>query len=260
MYSGSLDFEAEREGSGAAGGPKTGLMLFHSPHNFHPARPDWQGRGDWMRIPNHIGIIPDGNRRWAQGAGMEKQEGYAHGLAPGLEVLRLAREAGVREITYYGFTTDNCRRPARQVEAFSRACVEAVELIAAEPVSLLVAGDDRAPAFPGPLRRYLTRTDLNGGGIRVNFLVNYGWEWDLAGLDRPGPSRRNITESLRTRDISRVDLVIRWGGMCRLSGFLPVQAVYADFYVVDRLWPDFQPEDFAGALAWYQKQDVTLGG
>ena len=90
--------------------------------------------------------------------------------------------------------------------------------------------------------------------------MNYGWEWDLADLERPGSSRRKITESLRSRDISRVDLVIRWGGMRRLSGFLPVQAVYADFYVVDRLWPDFQPEDFAAALAWYQKQDVTRGG
>ena len=54
-----------------------------------------------------------------------------------------------------------------------------------------------------------------------------------------------------------MDLVIRWGGMRRLSGFLPVQAVYADFYVVDRLWPDFEPEDFQKALAWYQKQDIT---
>ena len=57
-----------------------------------------------------------------------------------------------------------------------------------------------------------------------------------------------------------MDLVIRWGGMRRLSGFLPVQSVYADFFVVDRLWPDFQPEDFVQALEWYQKQDVTLGG
>lgn len=213
-----------------------------------------------MRIPNHIGIIPDGNRRWAQRAGMEKQEGYAHGLEPGVRLLHLAREAGVKEITYYGFTTDNCRRPARQVEAFSAACAEAVERIAAEPVSLLVAGDEMSPAFPASLRPYRRRTALNGGGIRVNFLVNYGWEWDLAGLDRPGPSRQKITDGLRSREISRVDLVIRWGGMRRLSGFLPVQAVYADFYVVDRLWPDFQPQDFQDALDWYQKQDVTLGG
>lgn len=215
---------------------------------------------DTLRIPKHIGIIPDGNRRWASRAGLSKQAGYAHGLAPGLELLRLARDAGVQEITYYGFTTDNCGRPPEQVAAFSQACAEAVALIAAEPVSLLVVGDGAAPAFPKALLPYARRQDLNGGGIRVNFLVNYGWEWDLAGLDAPGGNRRKIYGTLRSHDVSRVDLVIRWGGMRRLSGFLPVQSVYADFFVVDRLWPDFQPEDFSQALAWYQSQDVTLGG
>lgn len=213
-----------------------------------------------MRIPKHIGIIPDGNRRWAKRAGLEKRDGYAHGLAPGLELLRLAKQAGVQEITYYGFTTDNCGRPPEQVQAFSNACTDAVKLIAAEGVSLLVVGDQDAPAFPRELLPYTTRTDLNGGGIRVNFLVNYGWEWDLAQLSAPGTRRDNICGQLRSRDISRVELLIRWGGMRRLSGFLPVQSVYADFYVVDRLWPDFRPEDFYQALAWYQKQDVTLGG
>ena len=213
-----------------------------------------------MRIPKHIGIIPDGNRRWAKRAGLEKKDGYAHGLAPGLELLRLAKQAGVQEITYYGFTTDNCGRPPEQVQAFSKACTDAVKLIATEGVSLLVVGDQDAPAFPRELLPYTTRTDLNGGGIRVNFLVNYGWEWDLAQLSAPGTRRDNICGQLRSRDISRVELLIRWGGMRRLSGFLPVQSVYADFYVVDRLWPDFLPEDFYQALAWYQKQDVTLGG
>lgn len=191
---------------------------------------------------------------------MEKEAGYRHGLAPGLELLKLARAAGVEEITYYGFTTDNCSRPARQVEAFSRACEQAVEMIAAEPVSLLVVGNAEGAAFPPSLARYAQRQDLHGGGMRVNFLVNYGWEWDLAGLQAPGGSRAKIQAQLRSHDISRVELVIRWGGMRRLSGFLPVQAVYADFFVVDRLWPDFQPEDFQAALDWYQKQDVTLGG
>lgn len=213
-----------------------------------------------MRIPKHIGVIPDGNRRWAVQAGLSKQDGYAYGLKPGLTLLRLARDAGVQEITYYGFTTDNCKRPSAQVAAFSDACVQAVQLIAAEPVSLLVVGNQDAPAFPQALRRYTTRTDLNGGGIRVNFLVNYGWEWDLAALEQPGASRPKIRDALRSHDVSRVDLVIRWGGMRRLSGFLPVQAVYADFFVADHLWPDFQPSDFSQALAWYQKQDVTLGG
>ena len=187
-----------------------------------------------MRIPKHIGIIPDGNRRWAKRAGLPKQDGYAHGLEPGLELLRLARDAGVQELTFYGFTTDNCGRPPEQVQAFSRACVQAVEQIASEPVSLLVTGNRDAPAFPQALLPYTTRRDLNGGGIRVNFLVNYGWEWDLARLNNPGVRRGIICTQLNSRDISRVDLVIRWGGMRRLSGFLPVQSVYADFFVVDR--------------------------
>lgn len=213
-----------------------------------------------MRIPKHIGIIPDGNRRWAKRAGLQKKDGYAHGLTPGLDLLRLARTAGVQEITYYGFTTDNCGRPSEQVKAFSEACVEAVNLIASEPVSLLVIGNKDAPTFPKQLLPYTTRRDLNGGGIRVNFLVNYGWEWDLAELNNPGNNRPKICSELHSHDVSRVDLIIRWGGMRRLSGFLPVQSVYADFFVVDRLWPDFQPEDFFEALQWYQKQDVTLGG
>ena len=185
--------------------------------------------GEDMRIPKHIGIIPDGNRRWAKQAGLQKKDGYAHGLTPGLELLRLAIKAGIQEITYYGFTTDNCGRPPEQVEAFSEACVKAVNLITSEPVSLLVIGDKDAPTFPKEMLPYTTRTDLNGGGIRVNFLVNYGWEWDLAELNRPGNNRRQICSELRSHDVSRVDLVIRWGGMRRLSGFLPVQSVYADF-------------------------------
>lgn len=76
-----------------------------------------------QRIPKHIGIIPDGNRRWAKGNGLQKQDGYAYGLKPGLKLLRLAQKYGIQEITYYGFTTDNCKRPKEQVSAFSKACV-----------------------------------------------------------------------------------------------------------------------------------------
>lgn len=211
-----------------------------------------------MRIPHHIGIIPDGNRRWAQKSGMEKQDGYAHGLTPGLKLLHLARDYGIKEITYYGFTTDNCKRPAKQLEAFSNACINAVELIAAEKVSLLVIGDSNSDKFPDALKPYTIRTDRNGGGIRVNFLVNYGWEWDLAGIKKESHGR--ITDEIHSNDISRIDLIVRWGGMRRLSGLLPVQSVYSDFYVVDSMWPDFAPTDFYSAIDWYQKQDVTLGG
>ena len=113
---------------------------------------------------------------------------------------------------------------------------------------MLVVGDDSSPLFPPELRGFLAR---QGAGMRVNLLVNYGWDWDLAGLK---------TGEMRSAAISRMDLIVRWGGGRRLSGFLPVQSVYADFYVRDELWPDFAPGHFDDSLAWFARQDQTLGG
>lgn len=201
-----------------------------------------------MRIPRHIGVIPDGNRRWAKGKSLEKKEGYEHGLLPGLKLLRVAKSVGVKEITYYGFTVDNTKRPKEQITAFQKACVDAVKLIAQEEgVTLLVVGDTTSKFFPRELLPYIKKQDNTEGMMKVNFLVNYGWEWDLK-------------NNLVSKEISRIDMIIRWGGMRRLSGFLPVQSVYADIYVVDEFWPDYRDEQFYEALAWYQKQDVTLGG
>jgi undecaprenyl diphosphate synthase len=87
--------------------------------------------------------------------------------------------------------------------------------------------------------------------MKVNLLVNYGWEWDLAGL---------ATGALKSAAVSRLDLVVRWGGGRRLSGFLPVQSVYADIYVRDEYWPDYEPDQFEAALSWFAEQDRTLGG
>lgn len=202
------------------------------------------------RIPKHIGIIPDGNRRWAENNGLKKEEGYAHGLEPGLKLLRAAQKYGIQELTYYGFTVDNCKRPKEQVAAFSDACVSAVQMIEQENAQLYVIGNTESPCFPAGLLPYTglrQQPACRQGTLRVNFLVNYGWEWDM----------KNGWASSR---IPRIDLVIRWGGMCRLSGFLPLQTVYSDFYIIKELWPDFQEAQFKDALQWYQKQDVTLGG
>jgi undecaprenyl diphosphate synthase len=121
--------------------------------------------------------------------------------------------------------------------------------IARRGAALLVVGDETSSQFPDELRVFRTR---QGSGIRVNFLVNYGWEWDLSGLKEEG--------QIRSQDVSRLDMIVRWGGGRRLSGFLPVQSVYADFYIVDQHWPEFQPEHFEEALAWFREQDQTLGG
>ncbi|MBQ1275449.1 MAG: di-trans,poly-cis-decaprenylcistransferase [Cellulosilyticum sp.] len=214
-----------------------------------------------MRIPKHVALIPDGNRRWAKESGLEKHQGYEHGLNPGVEALRLAKQYGIEELTYYGFTTDNCKRPAIQVQAFIDACVEAVKLIQQEDVRLLVVGNTQSSMFPKELLPYTKeRVTFGKGTTKVNFLVNYGWEWDLSHMHTDSANRHTIIDSLASNAISRIDLVIRWGGRKRLSGLLPVQSVYADFYTIDEMWPDFSVDQFVRALEWYSKQDVTLGG
>lgn len=217
-----------------------------------------------MRIPRHIGVIPDGNRRWAEKEGLKKEEGYEKGISPGMELYRLCREWGVQELTFYGFTVDNTKRPAAQRRAFTEACVCAVEELAAEGGELLVAGNAASAMFPRQLLPYTVRRTVGKGGLRVNFLVNYSWEWDLGFHGKrsqtPEAPGAGIGPAWKTADISRVDLLIRWGGRRRLSGFLPIQSVYADMYVVEQYWPDFKREQAEAALAWYAVQDVTLGG
>lgn len=213
-----------------------------------------------MRVPNHIGIIPDGNRRWAMAQGLTKEKGYINGIDPGLMLFQLCKEVGISELTFYGFTTDNTKRPSGQRKAFTDACINAVTVLSKEDAELLVVGNAESSMFPEDLYPYTTRKTFGKGGLRVNFLVNYGWEWDLNYLKTAGNTNKNITNHIRSSDVSRVDLIIRWGGRRRLSGFLPVQSIYSDFYVVDEYWPDFKAEHFYNALNWYNGQDITLGG
>lgn len=199
-------------------------------------------------LPTHVGFIPDGNRRWAVGKGLARHAGYDAGIEPGLALYEMCKSLGIPEVSVYGFTRDNTKRPREQIDAFRMACVEFATEISRRGAALLVVGDETSEQFPGELKSFRTR---KGTGMKVNFLVNYHWRWDLAGLEQG---------QVRSYDVSRLDLIVRWGGGRRLSGFLPVQSVYADFYIIDDHWPDFRPEHFDEALNWFKTQDQTLGG
>ncbi|HZK72221.1 MAG TPA: undecaprenyl diphosphate synthase family protein [Clostridia bacterium] len=216
----------------------------------------------FKRLPRHIGIIPDGNRRWAQNKGFEKQDGYEFGIQPGFELYNLCLELGIEEMTFYGFTVDNTKRPSLQTTAFQKACVDAVECLANRDADLLVIGNTQSPSFPKELLPYAKRTRFGKGLMKVNFLVNYDWNWDLnySVKNSDFNSNKNLVKGIASSDISRMDLIIRWGGRRRLSGFLPIQSIYADFYVLDEMWPDYNNEQVYKALEWYQDQDITLGG
>ena len=139
--------------------------------------------------------------------------------------------------------------PTKKREFFSALYFQRITEIDSVLLTYVV-GNTKSSCFPEELMPYTEYGAAEKGDpatMRVNLLVNYGWEWDLK-------------HDWVSKTIPRVDLVIRWGGMCRLSGFLPIQTVYADFCILQELWPDFQEEQFEYALQWYQKQDVTLGG
>lgn len=215
----------------------------------------------YQRIPNHIGIIPDGNRRWAQKNGLSKENGYAYGIQPGFEIYKECIKLGINEITFYGFTQDNTKRPAVQTKAFQQACIDSVLNLTNYDPNILIVGNTDSSLFPKELLPFTKRTTFGKGLINVNFLVNYGWNWDLNYLSNVNKKNSdNISTRVASSDISRIDLIIRWGGRRRLSGFLPIQSIYADFYVLDDLWPDFKLEHLYESLEWYQNQDITLGG
>jgi undecaprenyl diphosphate synthase len=216
----------------------------------------------FKRLPQHIGVIPDGNRRWARVRGFEKQDGYKFGIQPGFQIYNSCLELGIKEITFYGFTVDNTKRPAAQIKAFQKACVEAVEGLAHRDADLLVVGNTQSKMFPKELLQYSKRVRFGKNLIKVNFLVNYGWDWDLNYFVENGDvySNTKLIDGIASSDISRLNLIIRWGGGRRLSGFLPIQSIYADIYVLEEMWPDYETAQFYKALEWYQEQDMTLGG
>jgi len=134
-------------------------------------------------LPSHVGFIPDGNRRWAGAHGMSKEAGYAYGINPGLLLFDLCKEYGIQEVSIYGFTQDNNKRPSIQQQAFRNACVTYALEIARRGAALLIVGDETSTQFPRELQEFRHR---QGAGMKVNLLVNYGWEWDLAGLKNGG--------------------------------------------------------------------------
>ncbi len=219
---------------------------------------------EFTKIPRHIGIIPDGNRRWAHAHGLQRHEGYEQGLNPALNLVETCQSIGVEELSFYGFTQDNTKRAAVQRRAFQQACVEAVALLRERDINILVVGNTASTMFPRELLKY-TFPRRTRRSIQVNLLVNYSWQWDIS---QAFSSRRAAGLSVNDRElaglgsehISRIDLILRWGGRRRLSGFLPIQTVYSDFYVFDEFWPDYNRQHLEHALDWYQMQDATLGG
>ncbi|HRA55145.1 MAG TPA: undecaprenyl diphosphate synthase family protein [Thermoflexales bacterium] len=117
-----------------------------------------------MRLPRHIGIIPDGNRRWAVSKGMPKARGYDKGIDPGYDLFKLVQKVGIEEVTYYGYTMENVKRPLIQRNAFVDACVQAVRILSKEDADWLVVGNTDSSAQLAAALKWYSKQDITLGG------------------------------------------------------------------------------------------------
>lgn len=221
---------------------------------------------DLGRVPRHVGIIPDGNRRWAQARGLKSHEGYPRGVERVIAVYEHARELGIGEISVYGCSEENLRkRPAIEADHIQAAVMDLVERLAGRGRPPQVIGNTASPVFHDDRLRallpYCAPPSLPPGVTKMNLLLNYSWCWDLDVLLRRGASGEatSTANALGSRDVSEIDLVVRSSGRHRLSGFLPFQTAYADVYVVKDMWPDFSLDHLDEAIGWYQAVTVNRG-
>ncbi len=224
-------------------------------------------------IPRHVAIIMDGNGRWARQRHLPRLAGHKAGVEAVRRVTRAARAMGIEALTLYAFSSENWRRPAEEVgdlmgllRLFIRS--DLAELTR-ENVRLRVIGDYRAfsPDLIALIDDAIARTADNDGPL-LAIALNYGAQAELAAAARRLAARlpaeqideAAIEAELDTAGLPPLDLVVRTSGEQRLSNFLLWQAAYAELLFVDTLWPDFDGDALAEAVAAFGRRQRRYGG
>lgn len=225
------------------------------------------------RIPNHVGIIMDGNGRWAEFRGLPRIEGHRRGVERTKEVVEVAAELGLKVLTLYAFSTENWRRPSSEVTTLMKL----LELYLRKELSSMMRnnivfktiGDIwRLPEnIQGVIRETEEKTSSNKGMILTMALSYSGRDEILravkkmlfSGLKPEDLTEEVFTSYLDTAGLLAPDLIIRTSGEMRISNFLLWQAAYSEFYFTDALWPDFSKEEFLLAIQDYQRRDRRFG-
>ncbi len=228
---------------------------------------------DRERLPQHIGIIMDGNGRWAKARGLPREMGHQAGSKVVGEIIRHCKKIGVPYITIYAFSTENWKRPAKEVDALLdllRHYLSNMEEYQKENARLRVLG--HLEPLPRDLRESIRRAEAESAGntaITVNIALNYGGRGEIIqGVRRlleEGVSPEEVTEELLSQRLYTAgmpdpDLIIRPSGEYRLSNFLLWQSAYSELLFMNVLWPDFTPEHLNYALHQYARRSRRFGG
>lgn len=230
-----------------------------------------------MNIPGHIGIIMDGNGRWAKKRGLPRTAGHRAGIDAVKKVVRACGELGVSYLTIYTFSTENWGRPKLEVsmlmELFVEVTLREIEDLNKNNVRLRAIGD--LEKLPKKTRKVLLDgiDRLSGNtGLTLNLAVNYGGRAEIVNAAKkfahdasanPGMidslDEKKFNGYLYTHGSPDPELIIRTGGDCRISNFLLWQAAYAEIFITDTLWPDFNKECLVKAIDDYSRRDRRFG-
>lgn len=226
---------------------------------------------DLERVPQHVAVIMDGNGRWAERQGLPRLLGHRQGYLTLRRVLRDADQLGVKVLTVYGFSAENWRRPAEEVEGLMLLIDEAArnELshLVDENVRTRIAG--RRQELPEFLQRSLEDLEHNTAratGITFVLAINYGGRAEIVDAANALAARGEpiteeaISRNLYCADLPEPDLMVRTAGEMRWSNFLLWQSAYAELFVTDKTWPEFDAAELIRAVGQYQKRVRKFGG
>ena len=219
----------------------------------------------------------DGNGRWAQAKGKPRVFGHKKGVESVRNAVKFCRQLNIESLTLFAFSSENWRRPEQEVstlmELFMFVLTNEVKKLDKNNVKLKVIGD--ISRFSEKLQKSVAKAEqmtMDNTGLTLNIAANYGGQWDIANaakqlakqVENGEIAADDIDETKLSQYISMqeqapLDLLIRTGGDLRISNFLLWQAAYAELYFTDTLWPDFNEQAFADAIACYVSRERRFG-
>ena len=230
-----------------------------------------------MLIPSHVGIIMDGNGRWAKERGLPRREGHLAGINALESVLRRAELLGIPCLTVYAFSTENWKRPGMEVkfllQLFEETLLNRADELFKNNVKVKVIG--RREGLPSNLIETIKKIEektRNNKAFQLNIAFNYGGRAEI--IDLVSSIVRDIQEGkkidlndektianyLYSPEYPEVELLIRTSGEKRLSNFLLWQSAYAELYFTDKYWPDFDGDELEKAIEDFKKRNRRFGG
>lgn len=224
-------------------------------------------------LPKHIGIIMDGNGRWAKARGKNRLVGHREGAESVRAIVEASKKFGIKYLTLYAFSTENWKRATEEVNGlmllFEQFLKSEKKLMLKENISLRVIG--RKEGVSERLLRVIDEVEketyLPNPSLELNIAFNYGGRAEiLDGINKLlSEGKKNITEEefksyLYNTYIPDPELIIRTSGEFRTSNFLLWQSAYSEYYITDVFWPDFREEEYKKAIESYMKRERRFGG